>query len=73
MEAERSSFHPAAPEARKNPIRMVITNDFGKRFAFSKNGVGVRGSVAEITTGHNRAVAAAVQAAVWNSPAMKVA
>ena len=31
------------------------------------------GSVAKITTSHNRAVAAAVQAAVWNSPAMKAA
>jgi hypothetical protein len=31
------------------------------------------GSVAKIATGHGRAAAAVVQAAIWNNPAMKVA
>ena len=31
------------------------------------------GSVAKIAAGHNRTLAAIVQAAIWNSPAMKVA
>jgi hypothetical protein len=30
-------------------------------------------SVAKIATGHGRAAAAVVQAAIWNNPAMKVA
>ena len=32
-----------------------------------------KGSVAKIATGRSRAAAATVQAAIWNSPAMKLA
>ena len=54
-------------------FRSTIGFDRLARLLDAATRVDSAGSVAKITAGHNQTLAAVVQAAIWNSPSIKMA